>query len=269
MTALKNKVVVVTGAGHPMGMGFATCKRLSDAGAKVVLTDRVVDDEGRAQLDARAADIIKTGGDALAIEVDVTVRDQINACVVQVQDHYGRLDVLFNNAGSPAGAGDFLTLSDQQWDISYQVNLKGMADFCQAVLPCMIEQGGGAIVNNASLSGLGAIPLMAAYTATKFAVVGLTKALAAEFGPRGVRVNAVCPGMIWTQMGQSEIEHCREEGESFEQAKQRLVSADLVPLERWAQPEEVADAVVYLASDAASYISGVALPVAGGMAPGL
>lgn len=269
MTTLKDKVAIVTGTAHSMGMGYATARRLADAGAKVVLTDRVADDQGRVELDARAAEIVEAGGDALAIAVDVTVRAQIDACVAEVQKRYGRIDILFNNAGSPAGCGDFLTMSDQQWDISYQVNLKGLADFCQAVLPGMIEQGGGAIVNNASLSGLGAIPLMAAYTATKFAVVGLTKALAAEFGPHKIRVNAVCPGMIWTQMGQSEIEHQQEEGETFEQAKQRLVSADLVPLERWAEPEEVADAVVYLAGDSASYISGVALPVAGGMAPGL
>ena len=269
MLTLKDKVAIVTGAAHPMGMGYATARRLADAGAKVVLTDRVVDDQSRASLEARAAEVVKAGGDAIAIAVDVTVREQIDACIVAVKTRYGGIDILFNNAGSPAGCGDFLSMSDQQWDISYQVNLKGLADFCQAVLPGMIQQGGGAIVNNASLSGLGAIPLMAAYTATKFAVVGLTKALAAEFGPHKIRINAVCPGMIWTQMGQSEIEHLQEEGESSEQAKQRLVSADIVPLERWAEPEEVADAVVYLASDAASYISGVALPVAGGMAPGL
>lgn len=252
-----------------MGMGYATSRKLSDAGARVVLTDRVVDEESGAELEARAAEIVEAGGDALAIAVDVTVRKQIDSCIAAVIECYGRIDVLFNNAGSPVGCGDFLTMSDEQWDISYRVNLKGLADFCQGVLPVMIEQGGGAIINNASLSGLGATPLMAAYTATKFAVVGLTKALAAEFGPHKIRVNAVCPGMIWTQMGQSEIEHLQEEDETFKQAKQRLVGADLVPLERWAEPEEVANAVVYLASDSASYISGVALPIAGGMAPGL
>ena len=221
------------------------------------------------QLEERAADIVAAGGEAMALAVDVTDRRQIDHCVATVTEHFGSIDVLFNNAGSPAGCGDFLSMTDQQWDISYQVNLKGMADFCQAALPGMISRGSGAIVNNASLSGLGATPLMAAYTATKFAVVGLTKALAAEFGPHKIRVNAICPGMIWTQMGQSEVEHLRAESESFEEAKNRLVGADLVPLERWAEPEEVASSVVFLASDAASYINGVALPVAGGMAPGL
>ncbi len=269
MGEFNNKVAIVTGAAHPMGMGYATSRRLAEAGASVVLTDRITDHDDQENLEARAEEIVAAGGEAVAIAVDVTMREQIDACIAHVIDRYGRLDILFNNAGSPVGVGDFLRMSDQQWDISYQVNIKGMANFCQAVLPHMIAQGGGAIVNNASMSGLGAVPLMAAYTASKFAVVGLTKALAAEFGARKVRVNAVCPGMIWTQMGQAELEHMREEGETFEQAKQRLVRADVVPLERWAAPAEVADAVAYLAGSRSSYISGVALPVAGGMAPGL
>lgn len=267
--SLKGKVAIVTGAAHPMGMGYAACRKLSAAGAILVVTDRVVDEQSLAEINARAAELCDTGAEAIAIAVDVTNREQIDACIRQVRDVYGRIDILFNNAGSPAGAGDFLTMTDQQWDISYQVNLKGMADLCQAALPQMIEQGSGTIINNASVAGLGAIPEMAAYIATKFAVVGLTKALAAEFGSRGVRVNAVCPGMIWTQMGQKEVEHVRHANESLEGAKARLVGADIVPVCRWGKAEEVADAVAYLASDASSYISGVALPVAGGMAPGL
>ncbi|WP_435211513.1 SDR family NAD(P)-dependent oxidoreductase [Luminiphilus sp. nBUS_16] len=269
MDSLKNKVAIVTGAAHPMGMGYATACALSRSGARVVLTDLVQSSYMQIQLKTRVADIVSSGGEAMALAVDVTDRQQIDHCISSVTEHFGSIDVLFNNAGSPAGCGDFLCMTDQQWDISYRVNLKGMADFCQAALPGMISRGGGAIVNNASLSGLGAAPLMAAYTATKFAVVGLTKALAAEFGRHKIRVNAICPGMIWTQMGQSEVEHLRAESESFEEAKNRLVGADLVPLERWAGPEEVASSVVFLSSDAASYINGVALPVAGGMAPGL
>ena len=267
--SLQGKVAIVSGASHPQGMGYAACRKLSAAGARVVVTDRVVDERSQADLNARAAELCDAGGDAIAIAVDVTSRDQINACVKQVLDVYGSVDILFNNAGSPAGTGEFLTLSDSQWDISYQVNLKGVADFCQAVLPTMIGQGGGVIVNNASVAGLGAIAEMAPYVATKFAVVGLTKALAVEFGARGVRVNAVCPGMIWTQMGQQEVEHIREADESFEETKARLVNSEIVPASRWGEAGEVADAVVFLASDAAGYVSGVALPVAGGMAPGL
>ena len=269
MISLAGRVAIVTGAAHPLGMGYAACLKFAAAGAKVVVTDLCNDGDSRAELDERASELVANGGEAIAIPVDITNRDQIAQCVEQVLATYGQIDYLFNNAGTPIGVGDFLTMNDQQWDISYQVNLKGIVNFCQAVLPSLIAQGGGAIVNNASLAGLGAIPQMAAYTATKFAVVGLTKALASEFGSNGVRVNAVCPGMIWTQMGQIEVEHQVRPGESTEAAKQRLVSADLVPLERWAAASEVADAVIYLVSDSASYVSGVALPVAGGMAPGL
>ena len=269
MQAMKDCVAIVTGAAHQQGIGFATCLMLAEAGAKVVLTDLPGKDGSAPELDARAAEIIAAGGDAMAVAVDVTDRQQIAVCVSVVHEHYGRIDSLFNNAGSPIGVGPFLEMTDQQWDMSYQVNLKGTVNFCQAVLPVMIAQGGGAIVNNASVAGLGAVPQMAAYTATKFGVVGLTKALAAEFGPQGVRVNAVCPGMVWTQMGQAEVAGEQHPGESFEAAKQRLVHADLVPLERWASPEEIGKAVVFLSSDSANYISGVALPVAGGMAPGL
>jgi len=158
-------------------------------------------------------------------------------------------------------------MTDRQWDVSYQVNLKGLVDFCQGVIPLMVEQGGGAIINNASLAGLGVVAGMAAYNATKFAVVGTTKTLAAEFGRQGVRVNALCPGMIWTQMSETEVDHFIAPGESRDDAKRRLV-AD-VPLGRWGQADEVANAVVFLAGDRASYISGVALPIAGGLAPGL
>jgi len=269
MKGLTGKVVIVTGAAHPEGMGYAICKRFVESGAKVVVTDLAHDNDGRAQLKARAKEIVDAGGAAIAIAVDITDRQQIAACMSQVMATYGRIDVLVNNAGTPIGVGDFLAMTDQQWDVSYQVNLKGLVNFSQAVLPYFIEQGGGNIVNNASLAGLGTIPGMAAYSATKFAVVGLTKALAAEFGGSGVRVNAVCPGMVWTQMGRIEAQHEQQPGETLEETRQRLVSSDLVPLARWAEPGEVADAVVYLASTSASYITGVTLPVAGGMAPGL
>ena len=189
--------------------------------------------------------------------------------MAKVHESFGRIDFLFNNAGSPIGVGDFLTMTDKQWDVSYAVNLKGTVNMCRSALPYMIEQGGGAIVNNASVAGLGAVAEMAAYTATKFAVVGLTKALAAEFGIKKIRVNAICPGMVWTQMGQQEVDLFREVGESDAEARARLAGPDVVPLSRWAEADEIAAAVVYLTSDDATYITGVALPVAGGMAPGL
>ena len=267
MKLLTGKVAIVTGAAHPMGMGFAACRKLSKAGAKVVVTDLARNDEELKNLQLRADSICEMGGEAIAIAVDITDRSQIDSCVEQVRERFGTIDILFNNAGTPVGCGEFLEMTAQQWDISYQVNLKGTVDFCQAVLPVMIDNGGGSIINNSSLSGLGATEHMAGYTATKFAVVGLTKALACEFGSEKIRVNSICPGTIWTQMGQAEAEWLREDGESLEDVKARM-AAD-IPQGRCGSPEEVADTVVYLASDMASYVNGVAIPVAGGLAPGL
>jgi len=264
---LEGKVAIVTGAAHTMGMGFAACRKLSEAGARVVVTDLARNDEELNNLQLRADSICEQGGDAIAIAVDITDRAQIDTCVEAVKDKFGAVDILFNNAGTPIGCGNFLEMNDDQWDISYQVNLKGAVDFCRAVMPVMITNGGGSVINNSSLSGIGVTPQMAAYTATKFAVVGLTKALACEFGSSNIRVNTVCPGAIWTQMGQMEAEYLREEGETLEDSKRKMASE--IPLGRCGAADEVADAVVYLASDMASYINGVALPVAGGLAPGL
>jgi len=267
MKLLSNKVAIVTGAAHPMGMGFATALKLAEAGAKVILTDLGRNEQELETLEQRANEIRAVDGNAIAMAVDITQRSQIDVCVKNVIKQYGKIDILFNNAGSPIGCGDFINMTDQQWDISYQVNVKGTADFCQAVIPVMIENGGGSIINNSSLSGLAATEKMAAYTATKFAVVGLTKALACEFGRNNIRVNSVCPGNIWTQMGQIEAELLQKDGQSIADVKADMSAK--VPLERCGVSTDVANAVVYLASDMASYVSGVAMPVSGGMAPGL
>lgn len=267
MQLLKDKVAIVTGAAHPQGMGFAACRRMAQHGAKVVVTDLARNDEERQNLEARAESIRSGGSEALAIAVDITDPAQIADCVQQVLDRWGRIDVLFNNAGTAIGTGPFIEQGDREWDISYQVHMKGTANFCKAVIPQMINQGEGNITCNSSLSGLAVIADMAAYNATKFAVVGLTKSLAVEYGRHNIRVNAVCPGQILTQMSEMDIELIRKEGETYEQAKAASVAE--VPLGRWGTADEVADAVVYLASPMASYVSGVALPVAGGLAPGL
>jgi 3-oxoacyl-[acyl-carrier protein] reductase len=278
MKPLEAKVAIVTGAGRPRGMGRATALKLAERGAHVVVTDiarprKDLEVEGMlgvgddfAALEALAKEIETLGVRALPMAVDVTDRGQIDACVARACDELGGVDVLFNNAGAALGVGPFLEMTAQQWDLSYEVNVRGTAWFCQAAIPSMIERGGGAIVNNASLAGIGAVEQMAGYSATKFAVVGLTKAIAAEFGRHGIRCNAVCPGLIDTLMGQSEVKLFAA-GSSEEVARERLARG--VALGRWAEPEEVADAVVYLAGPEASYLSGVALPVAGGMPPGL
>lgn len=264
MKSLQNQVAIVTGAGKARGMGRAAAIELAAQGARVVATDITPTPEAAAGLQETAA--LAQG---LSVPVDVTQPDQVRACVAQTMETYGRIDILFNNAGVGApGAGPFLEITPDRWQLTWNVNVMGMVYFCQTVIPIMIEQGGGSIINNASLAGLGAMAGLSAYTASKFAVVGLTKSLAAEFGGQGIRCNAVCPGVIDTDMGRKEVTWFAEtEGVSEAEAERMLIEP--TPLQRWGQPQDVARAVAFLASDAAQYITGVALPVAGGLGPGL
>jgi len=261
-----DNVAIVTGAGHPLGIGAATARRLAADGVRVVAVDLP---ETRQHLDSLVATIEAANGTALAIEVDITKTEQIQGCVDETLRVFGRLDILFNNAGASVGSIEYLETPREVWDVSLGVNVMGTAEFCRAVLPVMESGGGGVIINNASLAGLGSIIGMpACYVASKHAVVGLTKAIALEFGARKIRCVAVCPGSIKTQLydmvldGHMEMHGCsREEAESIE--------ASTVALGYSADPAEVADVVAFLASPAASYITGVALPVAGGMSQGL
>jgi NAD(P)-dependent dehydrogenase (short-subunit alcohol dehydrogenase family) len=277
---LTGQVAIVTGAGKQKGMGWAIALKLAQHGAKVVVTDICLRRE-----DLEIPGILTTGddfdvlkqlaeviednnGEAIPMAVDITAQNQIEECVKSTFETFGRIDILVNNAGVATGVGPFLEMTDQQWDTSYKVNLKGTADFCKAVIPEMKKHSAGTIINNASTAGLGGIPGMAAYCATKFGIIGLTKVIAAEFGKDRIRCNAVCPGLILTEMGLAEIKiHADNTGLDLETAKKEL--ADSTAMQRWATPEEVADAVAYLAGPSASYITGVALPVAGGIQLGL
>lgn len=278
---LESKVAVVTGAGRPRGIGRATAVRLAGQGAHVVVTELVRDgigaegkDDGAVaggdsdELERTASLCRDQGVEALALGLDVTRPDAVSSCVEHTVERFGRIDILFNNAGTPVGVGPFLSLDDGRWELSWQVNVMGMVRMCRAVIPHMKQGGGGAIVNNASLAGLGAIDQFAAYTTTKFGVVGLTKCIAVEFGPNGVRCNAVCPGLIETLMGIYEQELFGERwGVTAADARRRM--EEEVPLSRWGTPDDVADVVAYLAGPQAAYVNGVTVPVAGGLSPGL
>jgi len=280
MKLLEGKVAIVTGAGRPKGMGRASALKLAEQGAKVVVTDlaqerKDLEIEGFlgigndfSTLERLVAEIDALGSKGLAMAVDVTDAGQIQSCVEKTCETFGGVDILFNNAGTGIGVGPFLDTPSENWDLSWQVNVKGMMEFCKAVIPKMIEGGGGSIINNASMAGLGAAPGYGAYCVTKFAVVGLTKVVAAEFGRQNIRCNATCPGNILTDMGEEEIKFISmEQGISEEEA--RNLFGEVAALGRAAQPEEVADVVVFLAGPRSGFLTGVALPVAGGMPNGI
>jgi len=278
MKPLQGKVAIVTGAGRPHGIGRSTALRLAEHGADVVVTDLCRKYEGDlafygvgddwAQLQHVVQEIEARGARGLACKVDVTQRSEVEGCVNDTVARFGGVDILFNNAGTAVGVGPFLAMTQQQWDLSLSVNVTGMFHFCQLVIPHMIERGGGTIVNTSSTAGLGAGELMCGYHTSKFAVVGFTKAIAAELGQLGIRCNAICPGMVDTDLGEDEYKFISQmEGISIAQARQN--AALRIALRRQCSPDEVADVVAYLCSPAAGYITGVALPIAGGMAPGL
>jgi NAD(P)-dependent dehydrogenase (short-subunit alcohol dehydrogenase family) len=280
MKLLEGKVAIVTGAGRPKGMGRASALKLAEQGAIVVVTDVARErkdlmiegllgiGDDLAALENLVSEIEALGSKGLAMAVDVTSTAQILACVDKTCEAFGGVDILFNNAGTAIGVGSFLDVLSDNWDLSWRVNVKGMIEFCRAVIPKMIERGGGSIINNASMAGLGAEPGYGAYVVTKFAVVGLTKLLAAEFGRQNIRCNATCPGVIRTDMGEEEITFTALKQGVGEEEASRLLD-ERSALGRSAQPEEVADVVAFLAGPRSAFLTGVALPVAGGMPAGL
>lgn len=245
---MQDKVALVTGASS--GIGRATALVFAREGAKVVVADlNVVGGQETVQL-------VKTaGGEAVFVETDVSQAASVEAMVQTALDTYGRLDCAHNNAGVEGVLSRTAEQTEQDWEPVIRINLKGVWLCMKYELPHMVQQGSGAIVNTASGAGLIGVKRMAAYVASKHGVIGLTKTAALEYAKSGVRVNAVCPGVIQTAMVE------RVSGRRPD-VLEKMIAAE--PIGRSGQPEEIAESVVWLCSDAASFVTGHAMAVDGG-----
>lgn len=238
---LKGKVAIVTGAAK--GIGFATAQRFGQEGAIVIVAD--INPEA---VKSAAAQIPNSEAHVM----NVTDRASIQGVVDQVIQHHGRIDILINNAGITQDAR-LIKMTEAQFDAVIDVNLKGVFNCTQLIAPHMLEAGSGAIVNASSVVGLYGNFGQTNYSATKFGVIGFTKTWARELGPKGIRVNAVCPGFIATEMVKAMPENILKDIEKRSW------------LGRLGTPEEMANVYLFLASDEASYVNGVALEASGGI----
>jgi NAD(P)-dependent dehydrogenase (short-subunit alcohol dehydrogenase family) len=244
---LAGKVAVVTGGAG--GIGRATAKLLAANGAAVVVAD-LKDEMGRETIDQ----ITRAGGTAVYRHVDVTVEPDVEALMAHAVEAFGRLDIAVNNAGITGAYGPVARLSLPDWRRVMAVNLDAVFLCIRAEVPRLLESGGGAIVNTASAAGLMGFAQLPAYVAAKHAVIGLTKSVALEHARHGIRVNAVCPGSVRTPML-----------EAFAGSAAAVESmGEVSPIGRVAAPEEIAQAILWLCSARASYVTGVAVPIDGG-----
>ena len=247
---LRGKVALITGAAS--GIGRATALLFAREGATVVIVD--VNEDGGKGLER---EIISSGGTALFLAADAS-RDADCRRVTQLTvDRFGQIDVLFNNAGIIRRAS-VVELSEEDWDRVMDVNVKSIFLMCRQVIPIMARAGGGSIIHTASGWGLTGGPKAAAYCASKGAVVLLTKAMAVDHGPQNIRVNCICPGDTDTAMLRAEAQQLGEATDRF------LAEAGRRPLGRVGKPEEIAQAALFLASNASSFVTGTALVVDGG-----
>ncbi len=242
----QNKVAIITGGSF--GIGKATAIAFAKEGAKVVVADIIEDG-------ATLAVIQSAGGEAMFISCDVSSEDSVKAMVEKTIDQYGRLDFAFNNAGVEGYSAPTHECASDNWSKTININLKGVWLCMKYEIPHLLKQGKGAIVNNASIAGLVGFPNIPAYVASKHGVIGLTKNAALEYAKLGIRVNAVCPGVIRTPMVDRFTGKNKEVEKQFE---------NMEPVGRMGEPEEVAAAVTWLCSDASSFVTGHSLTVDGG-----
>ena len=250
---VENKIALVTGGGS--GLGRATVQALAREGAKVLVADLNLESAHET-----VTMVAETGGEASAFAMDVTVATQVEAMVQTTVERYGRLDCAFNNAGIPGKVGtSVIDYEEEDWDRVIAVDLKGVWLGMKYELKQMLKQGRGVVVNTASIAGLVGLVGSSPYVASKHGVVGLTKTAALEFAQQNIRVNAVCPGVFRTPLVEKIIAELPEREELYLSAQ---------PIGRMGRPEELAEAVVWLCSDAASFVTGHAFPIDGGYVAG-
>jgi meso-butanediol dehydrogenase/(S,S)-butanediol dehydrogenase/diacetyl reductase len=255
MGKLEGKIALITGGGS--GIGRATALMFAAEGAKVSVVDR-------AEESARtvAAEIVKCGGEAIAIRADVSKAADTERMVVETAGHFGRLDILYNNAGIGFARRTHL-LTEEEWDRTIDVDLKGVFLGCKYALPELMKRG-GVILSTASIAGLEGSRQMAAYCAAKGGVILLTKSLAMDYAEYGIRVNCICPGAIETPLYESGFENLTPE----KRARAHQMFAAMHLLRRTGEPDEIARVALFLCSQDASFITGQAVVVDGGFTAG-
>ena len=247
---LKDKVAIITGAAS--GIGKATAKLFAEHGAKVVVAD--IDKDGGSQI---VTQIQNGGNEAIFVETDVTLKVDTEKMVAQTVETYGKLDILFNNAGI-AMRLPVAELPEEDWHRCLDVNLTGVFLCAKAAIPAMLKNGCGSIINMSSIYGVVGADVRAAYVASKGGVTNLTRGMALDYAENNIRVNCICPGFVETPLVAGVIKTPEE--------YQTL--ADKHPMRRLGQPEEIAYGALYLASDESAFVTGIALPIDGGYTAG-
>ncbi|MFT3995669.1 MAG: 3-oxoacyl-[acyl-carrier-protein] reductase [Dysgonomonas sp.] len=246
MKLLEGKTAVITGAAR--GIGKAIALKFAQEGANIAFTDLNIDDNAK----ATEAEIAKFGVKVKGYASNAADFDDTHKVVDEILKDFGQIDILVNNAGITRD-GLMMRMSEQQWDMVININLKSAFNFIHAITPIMMKQKGGSIINMSSVVGLSGNAGQCNYSASKAGMIGLAKSIAKEVGSRGIRANCICPGFIITEMT----------GVLSDDVKKKW--AEQIPLRRGGTPEDVANVAVFLASDLSSYVSGQAIPVCGGM----
>lgn len=250
---LQGKVGLITGAGS--GIGRATARLFASKGAAVAVVD-LREDVAKETADA----IVEAGGRAVGIAADVTDADAISAAVERTVAELGRLDIVYNNAGI-GSTGSVAEASESDWDLCFAVNVKGTFLTSRAAVPHLEANGGGAIVNQGSVAALVGVANFAAYCAAKGAVVALTRSMAVDLAPRGIRVNVICPGTVFTPL----MEPMLTARGGGDMAKGLAMTVAKYPIGRLGTPEEIAAVALFLASDDATFVTGSTFAADGGM----